>query len=157
VLVELFFFPGTLIFALSGLACIFGSLLWAMLDIWPGEPITVSPELLAQPIVDLVFGLSIAVFGAFLFSRFFHGSWIERKLVLAEAAGGDSQTLRAERESHLPLPGSTGTAITDLFPSGRVEIDGCRYEARSALGAIDKGSPIRVKKAVDFSLIVEPD
>ena len=157
VLVELFFFPGTLIFALSGLGCIFGSLLWAMLDIWPGEPITVSPEVFAQPIVNLVFGLSIAVFGALLLSRFFHGSWIERKLVLAEAAGGDSQTLRVERESHLPLPGSKGTAITDLFPSGRVEIDGRRYEARSALGTIDKGSPIRVQKAVDLNLIVEPD
>lgn len=157
VLVELFFFPGTLIFALSGLACIFGSLLWAMLDIWPDEPITVSPDLLAQPIVDLVFGLSIAVSGAFLFSRFFHGSWIERKLVLAEAAGGDSQTIRDELESRLPRPGSTGTAITDLFPSGRVEIAGRRFEARSALGTIDKGSPIRVQEAADFSLIVVPD
>lgn len=157
VLVELFFFPGTLIFALSGLACIFGSLLWAMLDIWPDEPITVSPDLLAQPIVDLVFGLSIAVSGAFLFSRFFHGSWIEHKLVLAEAAGGDSQTIRDELESRLPRPGSTGTAITDLFPSGRVEIAGRRFEARSALGTIDKGSPIRVQEAADFSLIVVPD
>ncbi|MEC8613820.1 MAG: NfeD family protein [Verrucomicrobiota bacterium] len=156
VLAELFFLPGTFIFALSGLAFIFGSLLWAMVDIWPGEPFTVSPDLLAQPIVNLVFGLSIAVFGALLLSRFFHGSWIERKLVLKEAAGGDSQTLRAERESHLPPSGSIGTAITDLFPSGRVEIDGHRYEARSALGTIDKGSPIRVQKAVDFSLIVVP-
>ena len=94
VFAEFFFFPGTLIFALSGLAFIFGSLLWAMIDIWPGEPVTVSPDLLAEPIVNLVFGLSIAVFGALLLSRFFHGSWIERKLVLAEAAGGDSQTLR---------------------------------------------------------------
>jgi membrane-bound serine protease (ClpP class) len=113
--------------------------------------------LLAQPIVNLVFGLSIAVFGAFLLSRFFHGSWIERKLVLAEAAGGDSQTLRAQRESRLPPVGSTGTAITDLYPSGRVEIGGRRFEARSALGIIDKGSPIRVQKAADLSLIVEPE
>ena len=157
VFAELFFFPGTLIFALSGLAFIFGSLIWAMIDIWPGEPVTVSPDLLAEPIVNLVFGLSIAVFGALSLSRFFHGSWIERKLVLAEAAGGDSQTLRARRESRLPSPGSTGIAITDLFPSGRVEIDGCRFDARSALGTIDKGSPIRVQKAVDFSLIVVPD
>jgi membrane-bound serine protease (ClpP class) len=157
VLLEIFFFPGTLIFALSGLACIFGSLLWAMLDIWPDEPITVSPDLLAEPLVNLVFGLSIAVVGALLFSRFFHGSWMERKLVLAEAAGGDSQALRAERASRLPPPGSTGIAVTDLFPSGRVEIDGRRYEARSALGTIKNGSPIRVQKSADLSLIVEPN
>ena len=157
VLVELFFFPGTLIFALSGLACIFGSLLWAMVDIWPGEPITVSPELLAQPIVNLVFGLSIAVFGAFLFSRYFHGSWIESKLVLTEAAGGDNQASGTEREFRLPPSGSIGTAITDLFPSGRVEIEGRRYEARSAHGTIDRGCTVRVQKVADFSLIVEAD
>jgi len=155
VLLELFFFPGTLVFALSGLALIFGSLLWAMVDIWPNEPITVSPELLAEPLVNLVFGLSIAVFGAFILSRFFPGSWMERKLVLSQAAGGDSQTLRAQRESRLPPPGSTGVAITDLFPSGRVEIADRRYDARSALGSIDCGAKIRVKKTGDFALIVE--
>ncbi|MGZ0707955.1 NfeD family protein [Coraliomargarita sp. W4R53] len=154
VLVELFFFPGTLVFALSGLALIFGSLLWAMVDVWPNEPLTVSPELLAEPLVNLVFGLSIAVFGVFILSRFFPGSWMESKLVLATAAGGDSQTLRAERASRLPQPGAQGIAITDLFPSGRVEIDGRRYEARSALGSIDCGSPIQVQKTGDFSLIV---
>lgn len=156
VLVEIFFFPGTLVFALSGLALIFGSLFWAMVDVWPGEPISVSPELLAEPLVDLVFGLSIAVAGALLLSRLFPGSWMERKLVLAESAGGDSRTRRAERASRLPRPGSTGVAVTDLFPTGHVEIDGRRYDARSALGPIDHGATIKVQKAADFGLIVEP-
>ncbi len=157
VLVELFFFPGTLFFALTGLVLIFGSLLWAMVDVWPGEPLSISPQLLAEPLVNLVFGLSFAVIGAFIFSRFFPGSWMERKLVLSTAAGGDSQTIRAERESGLPAVGSTGVAITDLFPSGRVEIKGQRYEARSALAPIDCGAAIRVKKNSDFGLVVEED
>ena len=156
IFVEIFFFPGTLVFALSGLALILGSLIWAMVDIWPGEPISISPELLAEPLVNLVFGLAIAAGGAMLLSRFFPGSWMERRLVLAEAAGGDSRTLRAEREARFPPPGSTGLAITDLFPSGRVEIDGQRYEARSALGPIEHGTRIRVQKTADFGLVVEP-
>ena len=155
VLVELFFFPGTLVFALSGLALIFGSLLWAMVDVWPGEPIQFSPEVLAEPVVNLVFGLSIAVVGVLLFGRFFKGSVFERLLVLDKAAGGDSQAIRRERESSLPKPGSVGTAVTDLFPSGRVEIGGQRYEARSALGSIEHGSRIRVKRSSDFGLVVE--
>ena len=157
VLVEVFFFSGTLVFAISGLLLIFGSLLWAMVDIWPGEPITLSPELFAEPLVNLVFGLSIAVFGAMLLSRFFPGSWMERKLVLADAAGGDGEAIRAARESGLPEPGARGIAVTDLFPGGRVEIDGRRYEARSALGTIEKGTPVRVKRSTDFSLVVEED
>ncbi|HBR95423.1 MAG TPA: hypothetical protein DEA90_14780 [Opitutae bacterium] len=156
VLVELFFFPGTLIAALTGLALIFGSLLWAMVDIWPNEPLKLSPELLAEPLVDLVFGMSIAVAGALVLSRFFPGSWMERRLVLSTAAGGDSQTLRSERASQLPQPGAQGIAVTDLFPSGRVEIEDQRYDARSALGSIDRGARVQVVQTSAFSLIVEP-
>lgn len=156
VLVELFFFPGILVFAISGFALILGSLLWAMVDVWPSEPLSISPELLAEPMVNLVFGLSIAAAGAVLLSRFFPGSWMERTLVLSEAVGGHGQTPSARRESSLPQPGSTGLAVTDLFPTGLVEIAGQRYNAHAALGAIDRGTAIRVQKAADFSLIVEP-
>jgi membrane-bound serine protease (ClpP class) len=157
VLVEVFFFPGTLVFAISGLLLIFGSLLWAMVDIWPGEPIKLSTELFAEPLVNLVFGLSIAVFGAILLSRLFPGSWMERKLVLASASGGTGKVIRRARRSCLPGSGARGVAVTDLFPSGRVEIDGKRYEARSALGTIKKGTPVRVKQSTDFSLVVEEE
>ena len=44
--------------ALTGLALIFGSLLWAMIDFWPGEPFQFSPDVLAEPVVNLVFGMS---------------------------------------------------------------------------------------------------
>ena len=155
VLVELFFFPGMLIFALSGLVLIMGSLLWAMIDFWPDEPIRFSPEVLAGPVVNLVLGLSIAMVGVFIFGRFFKGSIFERLLVLDKVAGGRGAAIREERESSLPKEGSEGSAITDLFPSGRVEIGGQRYEARSALGQIEKGRPIRVKKSSDFGLVVE--
>lgn len=157
VLVELFFFPGLLVFALSGLGLILGSLIWAMVDIWPGEPITISPELLAEPLVNLVFGMTIAAVGAVIASRMFPTSWMGRRLVLAEAAGGSGETVRAERAAHWPAEGSTGTAVTDLFPSGRVEIKGQRYDARTALASIERGTRIRVKRAGDFGLVVEED
>lgn len=155
VMVELFFFPGLLVFALSGLALIVGSLLWSMVDIWPDEPIQLSPELFAEPMVDVVFGMTIALVGALLFGRFFKDSWFERLLVLDDAAGGSRKLVRAERESSQPQTGSEGTAVSDLFPSGRVEIEGQRYEARSALGPIEHGSRIRVKAHKDFGLVVE--
>ena len=86
---------------------------------------------------------------------FFKGSWLERKLVLEDAAGGRSEVIRKERTASLPKPGSVGVAVSDLFPSGRVEIDGQRYNARSALGPIEHGASIRVEAHSDFSLIVE--
>ena len=65
-------------FLLTGLGLILGSILWAMIDFWPGEPIRFSPELLAEPVVNLVFGLSIAVLGAIVF-----GAGFQRLLVRA--------------------------------------------------------------------------
>jgi len=157
VIAEIFFFPGTLIFAISGLALILGSLVWAMVDIWPSEPFSVSPDLLAEPMMNLVFGLAITATGALVLSRFFPGSWLERSLVLSQSAGGDGQLLRDRRETSLPQVGSIGVAVTDLFPGGQVEIDGQRYDAHATLGAIDRGITIRVQKVADFSLIVEPN
>ena len=157
VLVELFFFPGTLVFGLSGLILIFGSLLWAMVDFWPGDPIQFDAVLLADPLANLVFGMTIAVIGALVLSRFFKGSWMERKLVLEDVAGGSAGTVRAERKSHLPAVGTVGRAVTDLFPSGRVEIEGQRYEARSQLGPIEHGAAVRVVQHSDFGLIVKEE
>lgn len=155
VLIELFFFPGSIVFALAGLALMLGSLLWAMVDVWPGNPVKLTPELLVEPLVNLIFGLGIAVFGALLVGRFFKGSFLERRMVLADVAGGQGGVLREARKASLPKEGAVGEAITDLFPSGRVEIKGVRYDARSSLGSIDCGARVVVVKSSDFALIVK--
>lgn len=159
VLVELFFFPGSVVFALSGMALMLGSMLWTMVDYWPSgsenEESTLSPEMFAEPLVNLIFGISIALAGALLVSRLLKGSVIERKMVLETVAGGDSHAIREARESTLPQSGSEGTALTPLRPGGRVEIDGKRYEAHCSVGLIERGAAIRVVRSSDFELIVE--
>ena len=159
VLVELLFFPGAVVFALSGLALMIGSLLWTMVDYWPsgseGDGIVLSPEMFTEPLVHLIFGISIALFGALIVSRLLKGSSIERKLVLQTAAGGDGPAIRQARESTLPKAGSEGIALTPLHPGGRVEIEGQRYEAHCSVGMVERGACIRVVSSSDFELIVE--
>ena len=164
VLLELFLFPGTLIAGISGLVLILGSLLWAMIDFWPGEPIEITADLIAEPLLNLVFGLSIAALGVIIFGRFFKGSFFERMMVLEESVGGGGATAAvltrgsedsSEDKEDYPAVGDLGYAVTDLFPTGRIEIDGKRYEARCALGQIRHGSQIRIKKASRSGLIVE--
>ena len=46
-------------------------------------------------------------------------------------------------------------AITQLYPSGKVEIEGRRYEAQSRSGTIRKGEEIKVVGHRDFNLLVE--
>lgn len=54
---------------------------------------------------------------------------------------------RAEQDARAALVGATGTALTDLRPIGRIEINGQRYEALAETGAIDRGESIRVTGA----------
>ena len=53
------------------------------------------------------------------------------------------------------ITGSEGRCVSELFPSGEVEVNGKRYDAKSNLGKIHKGEKIRVLKSADFELIVE--
>ena len=51
--------------------------------------------------------------------------------------------------------GREGVAVTSLFPSGQVEIDGRRYEARLEVGSAPAGARVRVLRHNEFSLTVE--
>ena len=158
VLVELFFLPGTVIFALGGLGLILGSLLWAMVDFWPGGGTELNAVMFARPMVNLIFGLSIAMLGAYLISKWIPGSWMERQLVLKDAVGGERGDAPApEADRGRPAPGARGRAVSDLFPSGHVEIDGRRYDARAVVGTLERGTPVKVVSAGDFHLVVEED
>lgn len=154
VLLELFFFPGTLIAALSGLALIFGSLLWAMIDLWPNEGFDFKADLLFEPALNLMLALLLAVLGALLLGRFFQGSVFERLLVLDRVVGPVDSAPVSELKVSATLVGQLGHAVTDLYPSGRIELAGQRYDARSDLGPIAHGAKVRVVGKSDFGLIV---
>jgi len=52
------------------------------------------------------------------------------------------------------LSGREGVALTTLKPTGQIEIDGKRHEARSLDGQIERGTRVKVVGAENFSLTV---
>jgi len=60
--------------------------------------------------------------------------------------------------SHVTLPqvapGETGTAVTELRPSGEIEIDGKRFEARCDRGLVGAGSAVRVVGVIEGRVVV---
>ncbi|MFM8618133.1 MAG: NfeD family protein, partial [Opitutaceae bacterium] len=53
--------------------------------------------------------------------------------------------------------GRTGVAVTALFPSGQVEVDGRRHEARLEYGSARPGDRVIVRRRLDFGLLVEKE
>jgi membrane-bound serine protease (ClpP class) len=154
VAIELFFFPGIVVVAVSGLVLILGSLIWSMADIWPGQPVVLDQELLAGPLQNLL--LAFLVAGGFLalIARFLPSTWKWDRLAVSGAVRGAGQGTEMISAAD-SLIGHDGVAVTSLFPSGQIEIGGRRLEARLEVGFAPAGTPVRVVRRTDFNLIVE--
>ncbi len=162
VVVELLFFPGTMILAMSGVAFMLGSLLWAMADIWPSEPISVawSTDTLLTPFINLILGLLVSFGLGAVVVRFLPKGWIFQRISVTQAVEGAAQIagLAPEAASQAAsLIGAKAIATTALMPSGQVEIQGRRYNARLDMGYAPAGATLRVIRMADFCLIVEED
>jgi len=154
VAVELFFFPGMVLPGVAGAAMILGSLVWAMADIWPHEPVRFSRDLFLGPIQNLGLALLITAVLGIAVLRFLPRTWFWDKMVLEAAVDGDAAALT--QEVALPAAGDEGVAVTPMFPSGEVEIAGRRYEARLTIGHVTAGTRVVVTGRDGFALTVEP-
>lgn len=160
VALEIFFMPGAVIFALTGLLLMLGSLVWSMADLWPNESLSGawSADVFTAPLANVGLGLVIAVGLGLALARFLPRGWFIDKLTIQSTVGGAAQLAGGGSATEADLSGlvgRVGLAVTDLRPSGQVEVDGERYEARSGLGAIARGTTVVVLSWSDFGLIVE--
>lgn len=161
VAVEVFFFPGTLVPAITGALMMLGSLVWAMLDLWPEQPISLSGDALLIPLANVMGGVALAVLIFLAILRFLPkgGPW--GGMILQTAVGGEPDAVRPLNLHHLETPvavslvGQTGIAATALFPSGQITLDGRRYEAKLAVGFAEAGTPVKITGIAEFGLIVE--
>tara|TARA_Y100001934_G_scaffold281535_1_gene391571 strand:- start:3750 stop:5258 length:1509 start_codon:yes stop_codon:yes gene_type:complete len=160
VFVEIFLFPGTLVFALLGILSMAGALLWAMADVWPTPDFEWSIDLFVGPSIDLGLGLLVAIGLGFSLARILPKSMFWDKLILANAVGqadplvtGGARSL--DNPSQLPQIGAKGRTTSHLFPSGTVEINGSTYQAQVKLGSLKANQSIRVIGHSQFNLVVE--
>jgi len=160
VVVELIFFPGVAIVAVTGLVLMLGSLVWAMADLWPGVPLSTawSADAFAQPLQNLGLGLIISVLLGIALARFLPKGWVWDKMVVGSAIRGAAQVAGASPEvarEVAALVGQRGVAVTVLRPSGQIEVEGRRYEATVEVGAVDAGDTVVIRGRTSFALVVE--
>ena len=153
VVLELFLFPGLIFPAIIGLCMIIGSILWAMVDVWPNTDFTWSVATFEGPIKELSYAILITIGLVLLLTRILPKTTVWNKLILSSTVGNATfnNATQGERE---PVVGALGKSVSELYPIGQVELEGRRYEARSSLGKISKGVVIKVTGKDDHGLIV---
>ena len=155
VFAEILFFPGVIVAALTGVLLMLGALVWSMADLWPNEPIDFNSDVFVLPLFNLGIGVVIAVIFAVVLARFLPRGWFFDRFILQTASGTNGLAPADSGLRSDSLIGRTGVVMTPLLPSGQIEIDGRRYEARVAMGSVDIGETVVVRSQSDFSLIVE--
>ena len=150
VIVEIFFVPGLGVPGVLGLIFVIAALVLALI----GIPIDVSFE--TGVLADAMTRVLVSLLGSFVlavvFMRLLSKTAMGKNFVLEDAETG---FLSAPSASD--LVGQIGEAITDLRPTGKIVIDGQRYEANSERAFIALGSRVRVIGKDGPALIVRPE
>ena len=123
VLVEILFFAHTtIVFGVVGVFLMLASLLWTMVDRYPGQNFFPTGNMLAMPLLNMF----IAIVGSFiiiaLLARYLPRTSIYRRFALMDSTPPGPSLDGAPRQFATALaltPGMQGTAVTVLRPSGK--------------------------------------
>jgi membrane-bound serine protease (ClpP class) len=123
VLVEILFFAhSTIVFGVIGVFLMLASLLWAMIDRYPGETFFPTGDMLAIPLRNLFLTLLAATIVIMVLARYLPKTNLYRRFALMTTNPPGPSLAGVPREFATALnvtPGMQGTAQTTLRPSGK--------------------------------------
>jgi membrane-bound serine protease (ClpP class) len=123
VLIDVLFFAhSTIIFGVLGVFLIIASLLWAMIDCYPQQPFLPTGRMLAIPLLNMFIALVGSVIVIALLARYTPYTSFYRRFALIDSSPLGPSMGVAPRQFATALalaPGTPGTAITVLRPSGK--------------------------------------
>ncbi len=159
VLVEILFFAhSTIIFGVVGVLLILASLLWAMIDRYPGQNFFPSGKMLAIPLLNLF----IAIIGSFviiaLLARYLPRTSFYRRFVLIDSNPPGPSLAGIPRQFATALalnPGMQGTALTVLRPSGKARFADHIVDVVTEGEFIAAQTPITVAQSDGMRVIVK--
>ena len=153
VLLELFFFPGTIVLGLAGFGLVLVSLVMGMVDMYPGMPSLPTLPQLRLPLNDLAlagFGSLVVVF---LLSRVMPKTNAYHFMVSQGASG--AQTEAALTATQARRLGQVGVALSTLRPGGKAQFGDDVLDVVSAGDLIEKGRPVRIVSNSGHDAVVE--
>jgi membrane-bound serine protease (ClpP class) len=128
VLIEILFFAhSTIIVGVVGVFLMLGSILWAMIDRYPGEDFLPTGRMLALPLLNLFIALVASGIVIALLARYLPRTSLYRRFALlaTNPSGPSLSTGHSEFATSAVMltPGAQGTALSILRPSGKARFD----------------------------------
>jgi membrane-bound serine protease (ClpP class) len=123
VIIEILFFAhSTIVFGVIGVFLMLASLLWAMIDRYPGETFFPTGEMLKVPLLNLLLALVASAIVIWLLAKYLPRTSIYRRFALMTSNPPGTSLAGAPREFAAAVslsPGMRGVALSMLRPSGK--------------------------------------
>jgi membrane-bound serine protease (ClpP class) len=159
VIIEILFFAhSTIVFGVVGVFLILASLLWAMIDRYPGETFFPTGRALAIPLLNLFLALIAAAIAITLLARYLPRTSIYRRFALIASNPPGPSLAGAPREFATALslsPGMTGVSLSILRPSGKAQFANHTVDVITQGEFIAPNTPITVVQTDGMRVIVK--
>jgi len=153
---ELFVHPGTIIPGLVGMLLMLGSLVWAMLDRYPHEPLVPTAQMLERPLWTLLITAVLSVAAVMILARWLPKSSLFRSVALQRSNPmGPSLEAVSPQFSHLVV-GAEGVAVTILRPSGKARIGTELVDVITDGEFVQPSAPVRIVQIAGSRIVVKP-
>jgi membrane-bound serine protease (ClpP class) len=151
---EIVIHPGTVIPGLIGLLLVGASIVWAMTDRYPHDPLIPTGEMLERPLLVLGLTLVVACIAIFFINICLPKTPFFRFVALARTQpSGPSFSIRTVDSPASLSVGANGVSLSILRPSGNAKFGDAIVDVITRGEFIEPASPIRVL-AIEGSRIV---
>jgi membrane-bound serine protease (ClpP class) len=159
VLIEILFFAhSTIVFGVVGVFLMLASLLWTMIDRYPGQNFFPTGKMFAMPLLNMF----IAIVGSFiiiaLLARYLPRTSIYRRFALMDSNPPGPSLAGVPRQFATALaltPGMQGTAVTVLRPSGKARFSDHVVDVVTEGEFIAPQTPVTVIQADGMRVVVK--
>ncbi len=159
VLIEILFFAhSTIVFGVVGVFLMLASLLWTMIDRYPGQNFFPTGKMLAMPLLNMF----IAIVGSFiiiaLLARYLPRTSIYRRFALMDSNPPGPSLAGVPRQFTTALaltPGMQGTSVTVLRPSGKARFADHVVDVVTEGEFIAPQTPVTVIQADGMRVVVK--
>ncbi|HEY2713903.1 MAG TPA: NfeD family protein [Chthoniobacterales bacterium] len=159
VLIEVLFFGhSTIIFGVLGVLLMLASLIWAMIDHYPGQRFLPTGAMLRTPLLNLLLTFLGAAILILILARFLPQTSIYRRFILSTAnPPGPSLAVapRAFATARSLAPGMRGRALTILRPSGKAEFENRVVDVVTEGDFIAPETPVTVVSTDGMRVVVK--
>lgn len=159
VLIEILFFAhSTIVFGVVGVFLMLASLLWAMMDRYPGETFFPTGQMIAIPLRNLFLVIVGAMIAIWILGRYLPRTSIYRRFALLTANPRGPSFSDTPTSFATPLsltPGTTGAALTTLRPSGKARFADHVVDVVTEGEFIAAETPVTVIQADGMRVVVK--